>query len=92
VNVGGNLFQRQGIFRPLVSRKPEIVRVPSLRNVATTPPYFHDGSAATLADAVRKMGGAQLDQTLTDQQVDAIVAFLRTLTGTYRGVPVVAAP
>jgi cytochrome c peroxidase len=92
VNVGGNLFQRQGIFRPLVSAKPEIVRVPSLRNVATTPPYFHDGSAATLADAVRKMGGAQLDQTLTDQQVEAIVAFLHTLTGTYRGVPVVAAP
>jgi cytochrome c peroxidase len=92
VNVGGNLFQRQGIFRPLVPTKPEIVRVPSLRNVAATAPYFHDGSAATLADAVRKMGGAQLDQTLTDQQVDAIVAFLRTLTGTYRGVPVMAAP
>jgi cytochrome c peroxidase len=91
-NVGGNLFQRQGIFRPLVSAKPEVVRVPSLRNVATTPPYFHDGSAATLADAVRKMGAAQLDQTLTDQQVEAIVAFLGTLTGTYRGVPVVAAP
>jgi len=92
VNVGGNLFQRQGIFRPLVSAKPEIVRVPSLRNVATTPPYFHDGSAATLGDAVRKMGAAQLDQTLTDQRVEAIVAFLRTLTGTYRGVPVVAPP
>jgi cytochrome c peroxidase len=92
VNVGGNLFQRQGIFRPLVSTKPEIVRVPSLRNIATTPPYFHDGSAATLADAVRKMGAAQLDQTLTDQQVDAIVAFLRTLTGTYLGNSVVAAP
>jgi cytochrome c peroxidase len=92
VNVGGNLFQRQGIFRPLVVAKPEVVRVPSLRNVATTAPYFHDGSAATLADAVRRMGAAQLDQTLTDQQVDAIVAFLRTLTGTYRGVPVVAPP
>jgi cytochrome c peroxidase len=92
VNVGGNLFQRQGIFRPLVVAKPELVRVPSLRNVATTAPYFHDGSAATLADAVRRMGAAQLDQTLTDQQVDAIVAFLRTLTGTYRGVPVVAPP
>jgi cytochrome c peroxidase len=92
VNVGGNLFQRQGIFRPLASAKPETVRVPSLRNVATTPPYFHDGSAATLAEAVRKMGAGQLDQTLTDQQVEAIVAFLRTLTGTYRGVPVVAAP
>ncbi len=89
VNVGGNLFERQGVFRPLVPGKPEIVRVPSLRNVATTPPYFHDGSAPTLEEAVRKMAAAQLDRTLTDQQVDSLVAFLKTLTGTYRGVAVV---
>jgi cytochrome c peroxidase len=92
VNVGGNLFQRHGIFHPLASPKPEILRVPSLRNVATTPPYFHDGSAPTLQEAVHQMGFAQLDQTLSDQQVEAIVAFLNTLTGTYRGSPVVAAP
>jgi cytochrome c peroxidase len=92
VNVGGNLFQRHGIFRPLASPNPEIVRVPSLRNVATTAPYFHDGSAPTLSEAVRKMGEAQLDQRLTDQQIEAIVAFLNTLTGTYRGAPVVAPP
>ena len=67
------------------------MRVPSLRNVATTPPYFHDGSAPTLDEAVRRMGNAQLDQTLSDQQIKAIVAFLDTLTGTYRGAPVVAA-
>jgi cytochrome c peroxidase len=88
-NVGGNLFERQGIFRPLVAAKPEIVRVPSLRNIATTPPYFHDGSTPTLKEAVRKMAAAQLDRTLSDQQVDSIVAFLQTLTGTYRGAPVV---
>jgi cytochrome c peroxidase len=87
-NVGGNLFERQGIFRPLVAAKPEIVRVPSLRNIATTPPYFHDGSTPTLKEAVRKMAAAQLDRTLSDQQVDSIVAFLQTLTGTYRGAPV----
>ena len=92
VNVGGNLFQRHGIFHPLASPKPEILRVPSLRNVATTPPYFHDGSAPTLQEAVRQMGYAQLDQRLSDQQIEAIVAFLNTLTGTYRGFPVVAAP
>ncbi len=92
VNVGGNLFQRHGIFRPLASPKPEILRVPSLRNVAMTPPYFHDGSAPTLDDAVRKMGAAQLNTTLTDQQIKAIVAFLQTLTGQYRGVPVGVAP
>ena len=91
-NIGGNLFQRHGIFRQLASPNPEIVRVPSLRNVATTAPYFHDGSAPTLGEAVRKMGAAQLDQRLTDKQVEAIVAFLNTLTGTYRGAPVTAAP
>ena len=95
VNVGGNLFQRHGIFHPLGSPEPELVRVPSLRNVATTPPYFHDGSAPTLSEAVREMGVAQLDRMLTDQQVAAIVAFLDTLTGTYRGQtvrPAAAAP
>jgi cytochrome c peroxidase len=91
VNVGGNLFERQGVFRPLVPGKPEIVRVPSLRNVATTPPYFHDGGTPTLEEAMRKMAAAQLDRTLTDQQVDSLVAFLKTLTGTYRGVAVVGA-
>jgi cytochrome c peroxidase len=91
VNVGGNLYQRHGIFRPLASPTPEILRVPSLRNVATTAPYFHDGSAPTLNDAVRKMAAAQLDQDLSDPQIETIVAFLRTLTGTYRGAPVTAA-
>jgi len=91
VGVGGNLFERQGIFHPLVRGPPETVRVPSLRNVATTAPYFHDGSAATLDEAVRRMAAAQLDRTLTDQQVESLVAFLRTLTGNYRGSPVVGA-
>jgi cytochrome c peroxidase len=92
VNIGGNLFQRHGIFHPLGSPKPEVLRVPSLRNVATTAPYFHDGSAETLDEAVRKMGMAQLNSTLTDDQVKAIVAYLGTLTGKYRGVPVGGAP
>jgi cytochrome c peroxidase len=92
VNVGGNLFERHGIFHPLASPKPEVLRVPSLRNVATTPPYFHDGSTPTLDEAVRKMGAAQLDRILSDQQVEAIVAFLKTLTGTYRGASVAVAP
>jgi cytochrome c peroxidase len=58
-----------------------VFRVPSLRNVALTPPYFHDGSAPTLELAVRTMGRVQLGQTLTAEQVASIVAFLRTLTG-----------
>jgi cytochrome c peroxidase len=95
VNVGGNLFQRHGIFHPIGSPEPELLRVPSLRNVATTTPYFHDGSAPTLSKAVETMGFAQLDRVLTDQQIAAIVAFLNTLTGTYRGQavgPATAAP
>jgi cytochrome c peroxidase len=91
VNVGGNMYQRHGIFHPLGSPQPEIVRVPSLRNAAVTPPYFHDGSAATLPKAVKAMGYAQLDRVLTDDQTQAIVAFLNTLTGTYRGKPLVPA-
>ncbi|HEX9464439.1 MAG TPA: cytochrome c peroxidase [Alphaproteobacteria bacterium] len=88
VNVGGNLFERHGIFHSLASPEPKILRVPSLRNVATTPPYFHDGSTATLSDAIRKMGVAQLDRTLSDPQVTAIAAFLNSLSGTYQGRPV----
>ena len=91
VNVGGNMYQRHGVFHPLASPKPEIVRVPSLRNVAVTPPYFHDGSAATLSKAVKAMGYAQLDRTLTDDQTKAIVTFLNTLTGTYLGKPITPA-
>lgn len=85
VNVGGNLFQRHGIFRPLAAAEPSVLRVPSLRNVATTPPYFHDGSAATLEIAVRKMGAAQLNSDLSDAQIASIVTFLQTLTGFYNG-------
>jgi cytochrome c peroxidase len=85
VNVGGNLFQRHGVFHPLGSPAPELLRVPSLRNVATTAPYFHDGSARTLHEAVKAMAVAQLDRVLTDQQTVAIVAFLNTLTGSFRG-------
>lgn len=59
-----------------------VFRVPSLRNVELTPPYFHDGSAATLEQAVGHMGRVQLGYSLTDDEVAKIAAFLRTLTGT----------
>jgi cytochrome c peroxidase len=92
VNFGGNLFERHGIFHPLARRDPVILRVPSLRNVAATPPYFHDGSAGSLPQAVRQMACAQLDENLTDAQVGQIVAFLATLNGQYRGRPIEVAP
>ena len=56
-------------------------KVPTLRNVALTAPYFHDGSIETLDEAVRIMGRVQLGQQLTDAQVTDIVAFLNALTG-----------
>jgi cytochrome c peroxidase len=58
-----------------------VFRVQSWRNVAMTAPYFHDGSAATLDEAVRTMAKVQLDVTLSDKDVADIVAFLETLTG-----------
>ena len=91
VNIGGNLLERHGIFHPLGSPEPVILRVPSLRNVATTAPYFHDGSAATMEEAVERMGYAQLNTLLQPDEVDDIVAFLRTLTGNINGHPVGAA-
>ena len=62
-------------------------KVPGLRNVALTWPYYHDGTRTTLADAVRDMGKYQSGVELGEQQVDDIVAFLNTLTGEYQGKP-----
>ena len=58
-----------------------VFKVPTLRNVAMTPPYFHDGSVPTLPAAVRVMGRVQLGRTLTDGELADIVAFLESLTG-----------
>jgi cytochrome c peroxidase len=58
-----------------------VFKVPTLRNVAMTPPYFHDGSVKTLPEAVRIMGTVQLGADLSDEETSAIVAFLGSLTG-----------
>jgi cytochrome c peroxidase len=58
-------------------------KVPSIRNVELTPPYLHDGSAATLPYAVRVMAKYQLGRDVTDRQVQLIVEFLRMLTGEF---------
>lgn len=58
-----------------------VFRVPMLRNVAHTAPYFHDGSVATLPAAVRAMGELQLGRSLDDTEVAEIVAFLGALSG-----------
>jgi cytochrome c peroxidase len=104
VNVGGNLFQKFGIFSdPFTGRGAitqanlgrfaitgmesdrHVFRVPSLRNVAVTAPYFHDGRAATLEEAVEIMALNQLGREIAESDIDLIVKFLGTLTGEYRG-------
>jgi cytochrome c peroxidase len=62
-----------------------VFKVPSLRNVAVTPPYFHDGSAESLEQAVIIMGRYQLGREFSGDDVNALVAFLRTLTGEWEG-------
>ncbi|MFN3244833.1 MAG: cytochrome-c peroxidase [Planctomycetota bacterium] len=68
-------------------RDRHMFKVPSLRNVAVTSPYFHDGSVATLAQAVREMADHQLGIELDERDTGDLVAFLRSLTGTYQGRP-----
>jgi cytochrome c peroxidase len=64
-----------------------VFRVPSLRNVAITAPYFHDGSAQTLTEAIEQMTKYQLGRPLAKKQIELIAEFLNTLTGEYRGKP-----
>jgi len=56
-------------------------KVPGLRNVAITAPYFHDGTMLTMEDAVKAMAKYELGKELSDADVSSIVAFMRTLTG-----------
>ena len=98
--VMGDYFQRRGnvtaadLGRFNVTANEgdkHVFKVPSLRNVALTAPYFHDGSAQTLPDAVEVMFRYQLGRTAPQQDKDLIVKFLYTLTGEHRGKPLGAA-
>ena len=76
--------EKPDVGRFAVTKKDEdkyVFRVPMLRNVAKTAPYFHDGSVETLDRAVKVMGAVQLGRTLDDDTVRSIVAFLESLTG-----------
>jgi cytochrome c peroxidase len=92
---GGTSFQRMGVMEPYQSTSPVEGRaavtgidadrfsfkVPTLRNVEYTYPYFHDGEARTLEEATDIMGRLQLGRVYEPQEIDQIVAFLKTLTG-----------
>lgn len=69
-----------------VERDRHRFKVPGLRNVALTAPYYHDGTRQTLKEAVCDMGTYQSGVALTDDEEDLIIAFLETLTGEYNGV------
>ncbi len=62
----------------------QVFKVPSLRNVALTHPYFHDGSVETLEEAIRKMAYHQLGVDIKEDETDKIAAFLKALTGKNR--------
>ena len=64
-----------------------VFRVPSLRNVELTSPYFHDGSTETLENAIAVMAEYQLGRPLSSEKINLIIQFLKTLTGEYKGQP-----
>lgn len=92
---GGTSFQLMGVVEPYHTTSPAEGRsavtgedadrfnfkVPTLRNVEMTYPYFHDGEAATLEEAVDVMGRLQLGRRYSEGEIGNIVAFLKTLTG-----------
>ncbi|MBE9041134.1 cytochrome-c peroxidase [Oscillatoriales cyanobacterium LEGE 11467] len=105
--VGGNMFQKVGIFGDYFADRGNVIKsdlgrynvtqddsdrhvfkVPSLRNITRTAPYFHDGNPKTLDEAIKLMGQYQLGVDLPQEDVDLIMQFLITLTGEYQGKPV----
>jgi cytochrome c peroxidase len=94
-NVGGTSFQKFGLVAPYHTQNKSqgregvtgkandrfVFKVPTLRNIALTYPYFHDGAAKTLEQAVATMKSLQLGGQFTKEQNADIVAFLKTLTG-----------
>lgn len=93
--LGGTSFQKMGVVEPYqttaaaqgradVTKQDAdrmMFKVPTLRNVERTYPYFHDGAVWTLKEAVELMGRLQLGRKFTEQENAQIVAFLKTLTG-----------
>jgi cytochrome c peroxidase len=92
--VGGGAYQKLGVMKPWPDQSDQgryqvtkeetdkmVFKVPSLRNITKTGPYFHNGSVATLDQAIRDMAVHQRGETLTDAQVKSIEAWMNSLTG-----------
>jgi cytochrome c peroxidase len=92
--MGGQIYQKLGLVKEYPTKDmgrfevtkseadKKMFKVPSLRNVAKTAPYFHDGSVKTLNEAISQMGEYQLGKKLTKEEVESIALFLGSLTGT----------
>lgn len=99
-NIGGNLYQRLGVYKDYYKDKKNIqkadyglflltgvesdryvFKVPSLRNITTTGPYLHDGSAKTLREVIQIMGVYQVGQVIPPYDVTLIMEFMESLTG-----------
>jgi cytochrome c peroxidase len=93
VTIGGQMYQKLGLVKPYPTKDTGrfkatnneadkyFFKVPSLRNIAETGPYFHDGSIATLEQAVKTMADIQLGRNLSDAETASIVTFLKSLSG-----------
>jgi len=93
INVGGNLYNKFGIYKDanssnlgrynVTKRESDkfVFKVPSLRNVALTAPYMHDGRIKSLHEAVEFMTQYQLGRYMKEEEIRAIEAFLKSLTG-----------
>ena len=92
--LGGNIYQKLGLVKPWPNQKDQgrfaitkkeqdkmFFKVPSLRNIEKTGPYFHDGSSEKLTEAVEVMARHQLGREFSKEEISDIVAFLKTLTG-----------
>lgn len=92
--VGGSMYMKLGVVQPYANAKDQgrydltknesdrmYFKVPVLRNVEKTGPYFHDGSIGDLSSAVKTMASLQLGKQLTDAEAASIVTFLHALTG-----------
>ena len=93
ISIGGNLYNKFGIYEDInlthlgrynITHREEdkyVFKVPSLRNIALTAPYMHDGRAKTLEEAVKLMTKHQVGRHISDEETDALVSFLHSLTG-----------
>lgn len=93
ITVGGSAYFKMGLVKPYetkdegrfavtkIESDKSVFKVPSLRNIEKTYPYFHNGQVKSLESAVKLMGEHQLGKTLSNQEVNDIIAFLKSMTG-----------